>query len=197
MKKRRTLIISLLLVAALCLGVGYAAITGELVVQGKVAAKAQPFNVHFIKFDAAAGTAHSVLSNTPAISCDTVLSDTAPAKSIMLNVRDMSTGATDASGGDRDYVSAVLTIRNDNDSKMYLDVAAIQYGSSLSTVTDTPSEYFKVTVDWKNGVKSLDPGATTDITVTVTMLKSCETEFAEYFQITVSGTSQAPSTTTP
>ena len=43
MKKRRTLIISLLLVAALALGVGYATITRDLSVQGT--AKSTPADI--------------------------------------------------------------------------------------------------------------------------------------------------------
>ncbi len=45
MKKRRTLIISLLLVAALCLGIGYAAVSRELEVTGT--AQYQPDNANF------------------------------------------------------------------------------------------------------------------------------------------------------
>ncbi len=188
MKKRRTLIISLLLVAAIALGVGYAAISGNLAIQGKVVSKAQPFNVHFVKFTP--GTAHSVLNNSPAIACDTVLTEAAPAKSIMLNVSGMSTGASDDSGADRDTVSAVITIKNENDTTMDLDVQAIQYGASLNALTNTPSEYFKVDVAWKDNVKTLAPDETTEITVTVTMIQSCVDEFTEYFQITLVGNNQ-------
>ena len=70
MKKRRTIIISLLLVAALALGVGYAAVSGSLIIDGKVVASAQPFNVHFTAFQANPGT--GVLSNVPEIFPDSL-----------------------------------------------------------------------------------------------------------------------------
>ena len=108
----------------------------------------------------------------------------------MLNVSGMSTGASDDSGADRDTVSAVITIKNENDTTMNLDVQAIQYGAALNALTNTPSEYFKVDVAWKDNVKTLAPDETTDITVTVTMIQSCVDEFTEYFQITLVGNNQ-------
>ena len=51
MKKRRTLIISLLLVAALCLGIGYAAIARDLQINGgaNLQGNNQVFDIAFIK----------------------------------------------------------------------------------------------------------------------------------------------------
>ncbi|MBE6601545.1 MAG: hypothetical protein E7637_03440 [Ruminococcaceae bacterium] len=181
MKRRRTIITSLLLIAALALGIGYAAITGSLIVDGKVVAAAQPFNVHFIAFEAGTGT--GVLSNIPEVSCDTTLSETNPAKSIMLNVRNMAS--------DGDTVSATLTIKNDNDCDMYVSVDTILYGETAGTATSATPNYFTVTTDW-TAAKKIDKGATATIKVTIEMDKSCTEDYTGYFRVTLNGTSVAP-----
>jgi len=182
MKKRRTLIISMLLIAALCLGIGYAAVTGSLIVDGKVVASAQPFNVHFVAFQANTGT--GVISNVPEVSCDTILSTSNPAKSIMLNVRNM------ASDGDK--VSATLTIKNDNDCDMYVSVDTVLYGETAGAVTSNVANYFEVTTDWGTDVKTIAKGGTETITVSIEMLKSCTEDYSGFFRVTLNGTSTAP-----
>ena len=184
MKKRRTLIISLLLVAALALGIGYAAVSGSLIIDGKVVASAQPFNVHFIAFQAGTGT--GVLTNVPEVTCDTTLSASNPAKSIMLNVRNM------ASAGDK--VSATLTIENKNDCDMYVSVDTILYGETAGAVTSETENYFKVTTNWGTEAVKIEEDATQTITVTVEMLKSCTEDYTGFFRLTLNGTSTAPTT---
>ena len=182
MKKRRTLVISLLLIAAIALGVGYAAISGALIIDGKVVAKAQPFNVHFVAF--AAGESSAELSNVPAISCDTALSTDSPAKTVMLNIRDM------ASVGDS--VEATLTVKNENDTTMYVSVETILYGATAGAVTGTDPDKFTVTTTWGNTVKAIEPNATEDITLTVTMNSSCTDAYEGYFRVTLNGNSVNP-----
>lgn len=51
MKKRRTLVISALLVAALALGIGYAALSQDVKITGDIASSAVIFDVQFTKSD--------------------------------------------------------------------------------------------------------------------------------------------------
>ena len=185
MKKRRTIIISLLLVAALALGIGYAAISGSLIIDGKVVAKAQPFNVHFVGFEA--GTSTHKYENIPAITCDTELGPQKPAKTIMLNVRDMA--AKD------DSIFATLKVKNDNQSTMYVSVDTLLYGNTAGSVTDSTAGKFTVTTDWGSEVKTLAAGAETTIKVTVVMNEPCTDAYEGYFRLTLNGNSVAPSPT--
>ena len=193
MKKRRTLIISLLLIAALALGIGYAAISGDLVATGKVVTKAQPFNVHFIEFGTT--TSSAVLSNSPTIACDTLLSESSPAKAIMLNIADM------ASAGDE--VSAVLKVRNDNDDTMNVSVASIKYGDAINAINSDAYEYFDVKAEWvtdatgetlaadptKATVGTEDSNNCAYVKITVTMTQSTDDAYTGYFQVTLHGES--------
>ena len=190
MKKRRTLIISLLLIAALALGIGYAAISGDLVVTGKVVTKAQPFNVHFVEFGKT--TSSAVLSNSPTIACDTALSESNPAKSIMLNIADM------ASAGDE--VSAVLKVRNDNDDTMNVSVASIKYGNAIDAINLDAYDNFDVKAEWvtdeSGETVANDPkNATIDtdgyayVKITVKMKTSTDDKYTGYFQVTLHGES--------
>jgi len=179
MKKRRTLIVALLLIATLALGIGYAAVDGSLVIDGKVQTVKQPFNVHFSAFTQGASSA-KVTGNVPAVTCENQF----PSKSIMLNVSGM------ASEGD--YVEAIVSIKNENDCTMYVNVPTIKYGTTVDNVTANDSENFTVTTDW-TGAKEIPVDGTVDIKVTITMRKSCtDATYQEYFRLTLTGTPTNP-----
>lgn len=189
MKKRRTMIISLLLVAALALGIAYAAVDGVLIIDGKVQTVKQPFNVHFSAFEQ--GESHAVVTgNVPAVTCQ----DTFPTKSIMLNVSGM------ASKGD--YVEAVLTIHNENDCTMYVSPATVKYGSNIDEVTEDSSNNIEVTISkrddggnsvaWDSAI-SIEKDKTAVIVARVTMLKSCTADtYQEFFRMTIHGSPTNP-----
>ena len=186
MKKRRTLIISLLLVAALALGIAYAAVDGVLIVDGKVQTVKQPFNVHFSAFSQ--GDAHAeVTGNLPAVTCQ----DTFPSKSIMLNVSGM------ASQGD--YVEANLTIHNENDCTMYVHSPVVKYGTTIDDTTHDTSDNINVEVFYNGALWTdaipIDVDATVDIVVKITMKKSCTADtYQEFFRMTVTGSPTNPNT---
>ncbi len=180
MKRRRTLVIAMLLIAALAIGIGYAAVSGALVIDGKVVATAQPFNMHFNSF--AQGTYSAELTNVPTMTCAD-LDGGAVSKSVTLNVRGM------ASAGDS--VTGTLTIENKNDCTMEVSVESILYGVTAGTVTENANEYFEVTTNW-TGAKSIDADGTDTIEVTVTMKKSCTDNFEGYFRIALTGISVTP-----
>ena len=178
MKKRRTLIIAMLLIAALTIGIGYAAVSGALVIDGKVVANAQPFNMHFTKF--VAGESTSELTNVPAMACPD-LENGAIAKSVTLNINGM------ASVGDT--ITGTLTIENRNDCDMNVSVESILYGSTAGTVTENASEYFEVSTNWGTETKTIAPDDEETIVVTVKMIKSCTEAYEGYFRIAINGVS--------
>lgn len=185
MKKRRTMIIALLLVAALALGIGYANVEGRLLINGKVAAKAQPFNVHFTAFTPGAYTS-KIGVNVPTITCDTILSTDAPAKTVILNIGDMAS--------ETDSIKATLAVTNDNDCDMYVKVESTMYGTALGSTNNADPDKFTVETDWGTTVKSIAAGDTVNIEVTVTMIDSCTEDYTGAFALTLYGTSVNPAT---
>ncbi len=184
MKKRRVLIISLLLVAALALGIGYATITGSLIIDGKVVATAQPFNVYFTEFEA--GQGNGILGNVPVIHCDTALGNGSTAKTVMLNIRDMAST--------NDSITATLTIKNGNDADMNVKVETVLYGETAGQVTSANPDRFTVTTDWDDEVKNIPAGGTETITLTITMTDSCEGDYSGFFRVSLYGSSDAITT---
>lgn len=176
MKKRRTLVIGLLLIAALALGIGYAATDGFLTVNGKVQTVKQPFNL--VITAVAQHESHNVIAgNSPAVTC----SDSFPAKSVMLNVSGMASKD--------DYVIAKLTIQNNNDCDMYLTSPTITYGATNAAT----SENIEISMEnWVQGQK-IDAGASVDVFVKVMMKESCtENTYQEDFMVKINGTPTNP-----
>lgn len=177
MKKRRTLIISLLLVAAMALGIAYAAVDGLLIIDGKVQTVKQPFNVHFT--NVVQGESHAeITGNAPAVTCE----DQFPSKSIMLNVSGMAS--------EDDYVTAIVTITNDNDCTMYVVPPTIKYGADASANSSTNIEV--TVVDWTEAIE-IEAGQETTVTVKVRMKTSCtDATYQEFFRLSITGTPTDP-----
>lgn len=178
MKKRRTLVIGLLLVAALALGIAYAATDGVLTVNGKVQTVKQPFNLQISAV--AQNESHNVVAgNAPAVTC----SDSFPAKSVTLNVSGM------ASEGD--YVTAKLTIENENDCTMYLTGTTVTYGVDNAATSDNIDVSM---VDW-NGPIEIAADGSVEVLVKISMKQSCtDTTYQELFTLRILGSPTAPNT---
>lgn len=169
MKKRRTIIISLLLVAALALGIGYAATSGDVSVNGKVKNHPHELKLVFEKNDV--DDAKIIESRV-----GTVEGSGSESVSHTLDVTDGADFATfnisDLAHKD-DYIKAVLTVKNTN-----------QYDVVL-TETPTPtyswtkgSNFFVVSTEWVDDDPSdglteedltLEYNQTKRIYVTITM----------------------------
>ena len=163
MKKRRTLVISLLLVAALALGIGYAALTDELHITGSAniaesdAQNAFQEDVYFSK-------AISGEKADAAVSGDNNYAT--------MTVKD---GALKEVG---DEAVATFTIKSDSD----LAVTVTNPTVAAGLITNSNSEYFQVTTNWATD-HEIDPYGTTDITVTVKLIKTPDTTQAVTFDI--------------
>ena len=150
MKKRRTLIISLLLVAALALGIGYAALTDVLEINGSAdvyqAAAEEAFNED-VYFSAA------------------VANEDGNVASVDANDNDMASFTAKTLKGKGDKVTFTFTIKNDG------DVAALVTPTFASDGNTNP-EYFAVSSDWAGQPRTLAAGASDTYTVTVELLKT-------------------------
>ena len=144
MKRRRTLIVSLLLVAALCMGVGYAAITGTLNLTGTVELEKQAFAMQITSCEEK-GT------STPA---DAAITSFVAGSNATMTV----TGLQDQN----DTITATVTILNENDVDMYVNVPQITY-------TNDADDYISVTTTWGSEVKTVTAGNTTTFDITVTL----------------------------
>jgi hypothetical protein len=161
MKKRRTLIISLLLVAAIALGVGYAEITDILTINGN--ANVKPHTTNFVvEF---AGEPTNLIKCTSHLQTDKT-------------VASFNTTQLVEAG---DQAKATYTIVN----------KSTQYNATVNAPTFSVSEneYFKVTTDWGTDSRTLaakdgETEATTTFTVTVTLKKAVIEEQTFEFTIT-------------
>lgn len=167
MKKNRTLIISLLLIAALALGIGYAATTGHLVINGVVSTQAQTFDVKF--------TAYADVSATTGV---TATPGTLPDKTVSFTINGMSK--------EGDTLTGRFTITNENEFPMYLTgITTDNVDTNVFTVTTTMD-------DLATNPVTLAAGATTTVDVTVTLDEGMSEQVKQYFTITISATSVNP-----
>ena len=143
MKKKRTFLVVALLVAALSLAVGYAAITKNLSVTGSASAttKDDNFKVRFT------GTP----TTTDGSKVTATITNELAAK---INVSGLTTTG--------DTVTATYTIENYS--------AELGANLALGSITNTNSEYFEVTASLDNS--AIAKGETTTLTVTVKLLKT-------------------------
>ena len=147
MKKRRTLIISLLLVAALALGIGYAALTDVLDIQGTAEISAgiaeEAFNqdVYFSKVEPGSGMTASIVENN--------------------NDKGTFTATGFSQVGDK--CSVTFTIKNDSE----------HYAANVTPklLQNSNEEYFTVSSDWKSTMQTIEAGGEKTITVTVELKK--------------------------
>ena len=166
MKNKKILISLVVFVALLCLGIGYAAVSKNLVIGGTGTtnnetgdasddALAKNFLVKF------AGTYTTDVTNGDGAKINVSISDT----EATINVYELTSF--------KKSVSATLTIVNDSEDLIAtIDIPTIE----------NASEYFKVETDWSKTV--LNPDGSKDVTVTITLIKSPITHQDATFTIT-------------
>ncbi len=147
MKKRRTLIISLLLVAALTLGIGYAALSDVLDIQGTA--------------EISAGIAEEAFNQDVYFSAVTHSSG----MTASINADNNDKGSFTATGFSQvgDKVTATFTIKNDSEH-----YAANVTPKLLQNSNDT---FFAISSDWNTTMQTIAAGAEKTITVTVELIK--------------------------
>ncbi len=171
MKKRRTLIIALLLISALALGIGYATVSGDLFIHGKVTTAPQTFDVVITEYTMGNANRAGIAGTTDALD--------GGVKSVVYNVTGMSYAD--------DYLEGTFTVKNRNDITMYLQNPVITYGDE--------DGMFKVEWKWVNEAEvadGLEENEEAELKITVTMLKGASDTLDKTFTIKVHATSDEP-----
>ncbi len=133
MKKRRTLVISLLLVAAIALGVGYAATNGTLTISGEALASEQSFNVVFTSAKVTEKTEGAAV--TAKLAGGTELTTTA---TTIANRQIVQLDVAHLCNAD-DFIEVEFTVENHNDFPMYLSKSNFEVtGLDAAPFTATP-----------------------------------------------------------
>ena len=165
MKRRRTLIISLLLVATLVLGIGYAGTTTTLKWTGHVENDPITFSVIFTNATEAVDTMTDIREGAVATACDpgTTGSDTiSPTVDGLKEV------------GDK--VTFTYTVTNNSDVDAKLNAPALDPAFN--------SEYFKVTIGTWSTLELAATTGTATIDITVELIQVSDAEQSADFTIT-------------
>ena len=164
MKQRKTVIVAFLLAAVLLLGVGYAALSDTLTIDGSAgvsyddASEAFDEDIYFSKVISGTGCTAEINSDP----------DTGT-----ITVTD---GALKEVG---DEVIATYTIKSDSD----LDVKI-----PIPTINNDDSEYFEVKTSWAVD-QTLTAGGTLDVTVTIKLIKTSDRDRDMNFDVNFTATS--------
>lgn len=159
MKNRKRALVAFFLAAVLCLGVGYAAVTDILYIEGVATVNATEAEKAFdtdIKFIGAVANGEGT-TNTASI------------------VNDDKAGFTvNNLAGAGDTATFTFTIKNDGDlaAKVTPKIAS-----------NTNEEFFEITSDWAGATKDLPGGGELTYTVTVTLKKTPTTTIGASFGI--------------
>ena len=150
MRNRRTVVVAFLLVAVLLLGVGYAAVTDVLDINGTAD----------VNQSAAQDAFDEDIYFTGAVA--NMDGDYA---SVDTNDSDLANFTVNSLNGQGDYATFTFTITNDGDLDAVVTPTLAQDGN-------TNAEYFRVTSDWNATAKTIAAGENATYTVTVELLKT-------------------------
>ena len=168
MKKRRTLIISLLLVAALCIGIGYAGVSTQLKIIGTASSDQQAIDVVFTNGSIKSTASTDNVVKT-AIQTNSSHAYTAPA----VEVKPIVKGLTHQD----DSITFTYTITNNNDYAVTLAKPSITLAST--TVLAVTTSMDSITT------QNLGAGDSTTIDVTVKLAIVSADPITETFTVSI------------
>ncbi len=158
MKNRKTVVVAFLLIATMLLGIGYAAISDVLDINGSA--------------DVSLDAAQSAFDEDIYFSNAEVLTVVKNAEGKDLNVASISDGDNDQANftadslkGAGDYAEFRFTITNAS------DVDAV-VTPTLASDGNSNTEYFDIVSDWNGQPKTIEAGKSMTYTVTVTLKKT-------------------------
>jgi hypothetical protein len=186
MKKRRTMIISLLLVAALALGIGYAAQSGNVKVNGDVTNTPHELKLVFVKDDDVKITASSITGkDNGTTNSEIIVVDGAVAATF--NVHDLA--------HKDDYVTAVFKVKNTNDYDVKLLTPTVTKTIvDDSLLPENADNFFNVEATYGNedvggnGDLILKKDETKTVTVKITMTVTTGNTLEGDFVVTIPAT---------
>lgn len=162
MKKRRTIIISLLLVAALCLGIGYAGFAIDLIVNGSATLRGEAPNVVF-----SAATIKSFTNND--IKDRAGIGSTGTAS---LDITSAGFASVD------DELVVTITIKNNHN----FDVTVTEPAINLTKIDNV--DYFKVTTTWGDDDKTITALGEVQFDLSIKLIKDTSDELTQKYTVT-------------
>ena len=167
-KNRRIAIISFVLVAILLLGIGFAQLTDVLTISGGATVTKDNSQ------DAFDGDVYfsNVVANVSRVDASIDATDKDVATMNVLG------GVLKEVG---DEAIATFTVKSESDLPVYL----------TPSVVNSNAEYFNVYTTWDT-TKTLQPGQTVDITVTVKLAKTAVADQSTTFTVTLNASTTAP-----
>ena len=183
MKKRRIVILAFILVAAITLGIGYAALTDTLTIIGNAhidfAAAGSTFDGN-IKFTAAEATSSTGTGTTSDVASFTADDATFTANKLAVK-------------GEQSVFT--FTITNESNVAAQVIVNATKL-SGADNPSNTNTDIFEVTYEYSNANKVIASGGTMDVTVTVKVINPVVAETSASFGLELQVTTDiAPVTT--
>ena len=149
MKNRRTALLAFLLIAVTVIGVGYAATSAELLINGTAATTASDIDVYF----SAASIDPSSTADAAAASSAGTIAVGEKRQALTFSVKQLKR--------EGEFVTANYTITNDSSYDVEIYAPAI---------TESGDEtYFDVSTNWGAAAKTVKAGETVTFTVTVTL----------------------------
>lgn len=172
MKKRRTLIISLLLIAALALGIGYAATSGTLEISGEATTNEQSFNVVFTKAKLVEKTTTAKASTAGGAELTTEGTDLGNRQIVQLDVSELKNAG--------DYVTVEFTVENHNEFPMYISKNNIEISGFDGSPFKTPNVELAQDVVKLEAVGADNDADTTTVTITFQIGDNAVSESGSY-----------------
>lgn len=185
MKKRRSLIVAFLLVAVMAIGIGYAAITGAITVNGNLSAQPEGFHVVFTD---------GCFDGTSAEGATYYFTDgsNGQAQELTGAYTTISVTVENLTSVDQ-VVKAHLVVQNNNEVTMYCTPSVVQAPDGFTI------DFGDETV-WGNAAApkavALASGATEEFTVSIKLTEAIwDADIGGNFVVRISGTAQAPDAT--
>ena len=174
MKNRKTIIVAFLLVAALCLGIGYAALTDELSVKGVANVESVAAQTAFdvdVYFD-------SSYEQPQGSICSVAYESGTVPDAVTITV-------TEGVGVVGDTVTAKLKIKNDGSQAAAVALKAVT--ADGQNYFAAQSTHFSITAG--QDVYEVPAAGSVEVDITITVIKTIETDVEETFAIYFEATS--------
>lgn len=169
MKKRRTLIISILLIAAICLGIGYAGFTSDMLVNSEAILGPKQSEVHF---------SDAVKKDTTSPGIEVTVVGIKDAQGNLLKARSFDLTVSNFSGAN-ETAEVDVTIENPHDFEVRIEKLTIEADKKTN---QAGVQYFTVTETLGNNT-TIAAGQSKTFTIKVVCNASSPDKITENFEV--------------
>jgi len=184
MKNRKRIVVCFLICAMLLLGVGFAAINGELVIKGELGSALQKSDVVFTNVNVQWTDHNTNDGSTVTTSVERTPVATSGSDVALGGDAGLTTVSISATGLAETADVAVFTFTIENRNEVAMQVTP--------SFVDTDLDKFVVTSDWNGTPKTIVAGGTETYTVTIKLEQAIVETSSEVFTIRLNATSVAP-----